>query len=267
MYRRILQLAMLMAFAVLIGACGGVKQAKKDLLYLQQGALDSLPNLTLPNKETQIQKDDILSILVYSDNPEATLIYNQSAMGAKSTSSDPLSMSKTSGYLVDAKGNIRLQGLGLMHVEGMTRTALIDSIANRLTVYLTNPYVDIRFINSRITVLGEVLKPGVMSLPNEKVSIFEVIGMAGDITIYGKKDNVLVIREHNGKREFGRLDLRKSNVFQSPYFYLQQNDMVIVEPNSKKPTATEQDNLRKLTMVTSFATLVSTFAILVTLFK
>jgi polysaccharide biosynthesis/export protein len=99
------------------------------------------------------------------------------------------------------------------------------------------------------------------------VSIFEVIGMAGDITIYGKKDNVLVIREHNGKREFGRLDLRRSDIFQSPYFYLQQNDMVIIEPNSKKPTATEQDNLRKLTMVTSFATLVSTFAILVTLFK
>jgi polysaccharide biosynthesis/export protein len=267
MYRRILQLAMLMAFAVLIGACGGVKQAKKDLLYLQQGALDSLPNLTVPNKETQIQKDDILSILVYSDNPEATLIYNQPVASAKTATGDPVSMSKTSGYLVDARGNIRMQGLGSIHVEGMTRNALIDSLANRLTVFLTNPYLDIRFINTRITVLGEVMKPGVMTLPNEKVSIFEVIGMAGDITIYGKKDNILVIREHNGKREFGRLDLRKSDVFQSPYFYLQQNDMVIVEPNSKKPTATEQDNLRKLTMVTSFATLVSTFAILVTLFK
>ncbi|MBZ5857983.1 polysaccharide biosynthesis/export family protein [Flavihumibacter profundi] len=269
MYRRFLQLAMLMAIAVLIAACGGAKQAKKDLLYLQQGTLDTIPNLNVPLKEGHIQKDDILSIVVYSDNPEATAIYNQPSTGggAKTSSGDQTTMSKTAGYLVDQRGNIRFQTIGLLHVEGMTRAELMDTLSKKLTVYLTNPFVDVRFMNNRITVIGEVSRPGVFSLPNEKVNILEIIGMAGDITIYGRKDKVLIIREENGKRTFGTLDLRRTDIFQSPYFYLQQNDMVLVEPTSKKPTATEQEQMRKLTMITAFATLVSTLSILITLFK
>lgn len=268
MNRPLLQMAMLMAFAVLIVSCSGVKQAKKDLLYLKEGSLDTIPNLSVPLKESLIQKDDILSIVVYSDNPEATAIYNQaSASSTTKIAADPTTASKTTGYLVDQRGNINFHGLGRIKVAGMTRLQLMDTIALRLTPYLQNPYVDIRFLNARVTILGEVQRPGVFTLPDEKISVLELIGMAGDITIYGKKENVLIIREQNGKREFGRLDLRRTDIFQSPYFYLQQNDLVMIEPNSKKPTATEQDNLRKLTMVTSFATLVSTFAILVTLFK
>jgi polysaccharide export outer membrane protein len=254
--------------ATIITGCGSVKQAKRDLLYLKDGQLDTLPNLQVPIKETVIQPDDILSIVVYSDNPEATALYNQ-ASGANSSkvTTDPTTAVKTAGYLVDHQGFIRFQGVGMLKVAGMTRLQLMDTLTNRMLPYLTHPYVDVRFLNTKVTILGEVQKPGVFTLPNEKLSILELIGMAGDVTIYGKKDNILVIREQNGKREFGRLDLRKADVFQSPYFYLQKNDLVVIEANNKKPTATEQDNLRKLTMVTSFATLVSTFAILVSIFK
>lgn len=259
---------MLMAFTVLMIACGDVRQAKKDLLYLKEGKLDTIPNLKVPVKETQIQLEDILSIVVYSDNPEATAIYNQGGSASVTgRASDPTTANKTTGYLVDQRGNIHFQGLGIIQVAGLTRLQLIELLTQKLTPFLTNPYVDIRFLNTRVTIIGEVQRPGVFTMPNEKLSVLELIGMAGDVTIYGRKENVLVIREQNGKREFGRLDLRKSDIFQSPYFYLQQNDLVMIEPNAKKPTATEQDNLRKLTMVTSFATLVSTFAILVTLFK
>lgn len=267
MYKRILQLAIHMAFAVLIVSCAGVKKAKQDMLILKQGTLDTIPNLSIPIKEALIQKDDILSIVVYSDNPEATAIFNQPYIGGGTKASDPVSSSKVSGYLVDQNGNIRMHAIGRIHVEGLTRHALMDTISNRLLDYLTNPYVDVRFMNSRITVLGEVAKPGVYSLPDEKVTILEVIGMAGDLTMYGKRENILIIREQNGRREFGRLDLRRSDIFQSQYFYLQQNDMVVVEQNSKKPTATEQENFRKLSLVATFATLVSTVSILITLFR
>lgn len=270
MYKRILQLAILMAFAVLIVSCAGVKQAKKDLLLLDQGTLDTIPNQSVPVLEAIIQKDDILSIMVYSDNVEATAIFNQQAAGANATaatSTMPNSTKPTGGYLVDKAGYIRFQTLGLVKAEGLTRMQLMDTMAAKLQPYLKNPYVDIRFLNARVTVIGEVQKPGSFSLPDEKISVIELLGMSGDLTIYGRRDNILVIREQNGKREFGRLDLRRADVFQSPYFYLQNNDKVVVAPVSKKPTATEQENLKKLTLITTFATLVSTVSILITLFR
>lgn len=268
-----------MVFAVLLAACGGVKQAKRDMLILNQGKLDTLPNLTVQPREAVIQPDDILSITVYSDNPEATAIFNQqgaASLGAniQSGTTGITGVNGASGgtkpgvgYLVDKSGEIRLQSIGKIKAAGLTRMQLMDTINNLLQPFLKNPYADIRFLNTRVTVIGEVQRPGVFSLPNEKVSVLELIGMAGDLTMYGKRDNILVVREVNGKREFGRLDLRKSEIFTSPYFYLQQNDVVVIEPSSKKPTATEQDNLRKLTMVTYLATLVSTISILITLFR
>lgn len=268
MHKNLVVIARLAVLVVLLAGCRSWKEAKKDLVYLRHGNLDTLPNLTVPVKEAIIQPEDLLSIVVYSDNPEATTFYNQPglATGGKIVS-DPTVSQKTSGYLVDRFGEIRMQGIGTLKVGGLTRLALIDTLTLRLTRFLTNPTVDVRFLNARVTVIGEVQKPGVYNLPGEKMSILELVGLAGDITIYGKRDNILVIREQQGKREFGRLNLSDANAFQSPYFYLQQNDMVLVEPSSKKPTATEQETLRRMTMITSFATLASAFAILITIFK
>src|ERR1700743_3803251 len=138
------------------------------------------------------------------------------------------------GYLVDEKGDIQFQGLGLLHVEGLTKSALKDTLDSRLKEYLKNPYYTIRFMNYRFTMLGEVAHPGIFSIPGEHVSLLEAIGLAGDLTFFGRRDNVLLMRENNGKREWARLDLTKPEVITSPYFYLQQNDVVYVEATTKK---------------------------------
>ncbi len=236
-------------------SCGTSKKAQREVLLLQ-GNLDTLPNFDVLAKEPLIQKGDILSITVYSDNTEASTLFNQPQVAAGGSTG--------AGYLVNQQGSIHFQSLGLLQVEGLTKQRLIQILTDKLTVYLKNPYVDIRFLNFRIAVFGEIAKPDVYIIPQEKLTILELLAMAGDLTIYGKRDNVLIIREENGKRIFGRLDLRSPQIFQSPYYYLQQNDVVLVEPSRKKPSASEQTTLRNISLA---ATIVSTLAILITLIR
>ena len=247
----------------LAASCGGSKKANNELKILQ-GNLDTLPNYAVLPKEAVIQKGDLLSIFVYSDNPEATAIFNQSL--AKAGSSQGTGGGST-GYLVDQEGNIRFQTLGVLHVAGLKKQELMKQMDEKLKTYLTNPYTDIRFLNFHVNIIGEVNKPGPYSIPEEKLTILELVGLAGDLTIYGKRDNLLVIREKDGKREFGRINLKDANVFQSPYFNLQQNDVIIVEANPKKQTVNDQTLLRNLTIVTGIASLVSTAAIIYNVFK
>ncbi|MBC8033236.1 MAG: polysaccharide biosynthesis/export family protein [Chitinophagaceae bacterium] len=251
---------------IIIGltSCGNARKAYRELLYLQ-GNLDTLPNKIVPAKEVAIQKGDLLSIVVYSDNAEATALFNQQGNGSASSAS--AASGATGGYLVDQAGNIQFHSLGLIQVEGINKLQLTQKLTDSLRLYLKNPYVTIRFLNFRFTVIGEVLKPGSYTIPEEKISILEMLGLAGDLTVYGRRDNILVIREREGKREFGRLDLRKNNIFQSPYFYLQQNDVVVVEPNPKKPTVNDQVTARNLTIASGIAALASTIAIIFNIFK
>ena len=121
-------------------------------------------------------------------------------------------------------------------------------------------------MNFHVNIIGEVNKPGPYTIPEEKVSILELIGLAGDLTMYGRRDNVLVVREKEGKREFGRIDLRAPNIFESPYFYLQQNDLVLVEASLKKQSINEQVLYRNLTLITVLTSLVSTGALLYNIF-
>jgi polysaccharide export outer membrane protein len=239
-----------------------------------QGGFDTAKLSHANLAEPVIQKGDLVSIIVYSDNPEATRIYNQTLIttsSAAGTSGDAAAAGglgtanlSTPGYRVDENGNIEFQGLGLLHIDSLTRTALKDTLTNRLKDYLTNPYFNIRFLNYRFTMLGEVQKPGIYSIPGDHISILEALGIAGDMTFYGRRDNVLVIRETDGKREFARLDLTKPEIMASPYFYLQQNDVVVFEPNKKKVAANDQTTVRNLTITTS---IISILALLYTLFK
>jgi polysaccharide export outer membrane protein len=237
------------------GACTSEKKMRQEQRYLQLGKLDTAGNLVVNYSEASIQKGDQLAITVYSDNPEATSIYNQAQLAAGSGVSAP-------GYLVDQEGNIRFQDLGVIHVEGLTKLQLMRQMDEKLKKYLTNPYTDIRFLNFRVNVLGEVNKPGPITTPEGRLSILEVIGLAGELTPYGRRDNVLIIREEKGKREFGRINLRKADVFQSPYFYLQQNDIVLVEANKRKPSGNDQGIMRNLTLVATVAGLLSTLVFL-----
>ena len=242
-----------------------------------QGQFDTAQLSQVNPVEPVIRKGDILSIVVYSDNPEATKIYNQSLITTSSGSAGSNSSAGGSsgtgisgiapvspGYQVDENGNIVFQGMGLIHVEGLTKAELKDTLDARLSPFLSHPYYNIRFLNYKFTMLGEVTKPGLVSIPGERINLLEAIALAGDLTFYGRRDNVLVIRENNNKREFARLDLTKPEIMKSPYFYLQQNDIVIVEPNNKKAAANDVATYRNISMA---ATILSMVALVYSIFR
>lgn len=138
------------------------------------------------------------------------------------------------GYLVDESGFIDYPVLGKIKVSGLTLRQIKELLTNRLKAYVKEPVVEARIINYKITILGEVGSPGSIIAPNHKISVVEALAAAGDVPITGRKDNVLIIRETEGRREFARLNLNSKNVFQSPYYYLKQNDIVYVEPTRLK---------------------------------
>lgn len=241
-----------------------------------QGGLDTaqVQNVKIPDQ--LIQKGDNLNITIYSDNAAATAIFNQaSGSGSGTVATTPqgtrgngssASPAGTSGYLVDNNGNIRLHAVGLLQVEGLTRQQLEDTIIERLVKLnvLTNPYCVVRFSNFKITVLGEVASPGVFSIPTEKASVLEALGMAGDINMYGRKDMVMLIRENLGKRTYYNLDLTDPKIFSSPNFYLRQNDVLVVQADKRKSTPADQQTIMYITL--GF-TAISTLALLISIFK
>ena len=181
--------------------------------------------------ETPIQKSDLLSIAVGGSNPEDLVTLNS---GSGIIPGGATSTTKGVGYLVEADGKIQFPFLGRVQAEGLTRLQLEDTLINLFKDYTKNPVVNIKFLNYDYSVLGEVSHPGRFEMDNERTTILEAMGVAGDITLLGKRDNILVIREVNGQREFGRVNLLSKDIFKSPYFYLKTNDVVYVEPVRSK---------------------------------
>ncbi len=181
------------------------------------------------NMELVIQQNDQLSIFVSSLNKEATEIFNPPNMQANNQQGG-------SGYLVDPDGNIQFPILGLISVSGLTKKQLGNKIAKELTnkKLLIDPIVDIHILNFKVTVLGEVARPTVVPVTNEKITILEAIGFAGDLTIYAKRENVILIREENGNRIIKRINLNSTDILKSPYYYLKANDVIYAEPNKVK---------------------------------
>jgi polysaccharide export outer membrane protein len=215
--------------------------------------------------ELRIQKNDLLSIQVYSAStrPEVDDLYNlRSTVTVAGGQQAP-----TSGFLVDAKGNIEFPRLGTFHAEGLTKDELAAEIKKRLTEpveLLTAPTVIIRFQNLKVTVVGEVATQGVMTIPGEKVTILEAVGLAGGINEYGLTNSVKVVREANGKREIGVVDLSSDSLFYSPFYNLMQNDVVMVPPSKRKAKKAEQDVVLQrvsfgLSVITAIALLYNIF--------
>lgn len=186
--------------------------------------------------EPVIQKNDILQITVSSLNPQEAIIYNLPNANTGSAPAGTSGAAAGTGFLVDQQGFIQYPVFGQVKAEGLTTKALTDTLRNQFNQrkLLLDPVVNVRFLNYRVTVLGEVAKPAVVNVTSEKISILEALGMAGDITVYGKKDNVMLIREVEGQRTIKRLNLNEGNIFTSPYYFLQPNDIVYVEPNKSK---------------------------------
>jgi polysaccharide export outer membrane protein len=231
---------------------------------------DTISKGAVKNFEAVIQKSDLLFIHVYSlsTKPELSdVLYNPPALAGLSSSSSSGTGGAggaSLGYLVDMEGNIKFPRLGLIRAEGLTQRQLEDTITSKITD-LDGPTVIVRFLNYRITVLGEVGHQGTFSVPSDKVTIFEALGLAGDIPVTGKKDNVRIIREINGDREIGTIDLTSKSVFESPYYNLQQNDVVIVEPKKQKVQQVDQSIV--LQRITFALGLITSIALLYNLFK
>jgi len=222
----------------------------------------SKPDVKFP--ELIIQKNDLLSIQVYSvaTKPEADQPYNLQC-GTTTGSSN-----STCGFLVDANGNIEYPRLGTFHAEGQTKQELAAQIKKKLTEpveLLKDPTIIIRFLGFKITVLGQVGHEGSINVPGEKLTILEAIGLAGGITDFGKKNSVRVIREINGKREIGLVDLSSKKLFDSPYYNMMQNDVVFVDPTMQKAKQTDQTLVtQKITIALS---IITTAALLYNIFK
>lgn len=202
-------------------------------------------NKTLkPQPEPRVKINDALIITVSALDPEAVIPYNLPAVSFESPTTEikPTSQSYQY-YTVDARGDIMFPVLGKLHVVGLTQSEVIEMIQTRLQGQLQNPIVTMRFLNAKVTVLGEVKNPGNYPLNNGGMTLLEALGIAGDLTQYANRANVLITRENNGKVEFARLDLRSDEVFTSPYFYLQQNDVVYVEPNQARSTSNQSIGL------------------------
>lgn len=218
---------------VMLASCGG----SKDLVYLK-GISDTLAIDSVFTKPLSIKAGDQLSISLSSLNSEADAIINQSNSGGGAANSVGGSGANVVGYFVSENGTINMPRLGSIYVEGKTHNELKDMLQVMLEPYTKNPIVNVRLLNYQITVLGEVSKPGQITIVTPQTDILQVIGLAGDITPYGRKDNVLLIRKDGNNRVVKRLNLTDPKLFKSAYFQLQPGDFVYVEPNKTKLNST-----------------------------
>lgn len=232
--------------SILLNSCA----SSKKIVYFQG---ESPLNTLYENNIPKIQPNDILSINISAVDMKAAAPFNQlNAMGT------PTTTAKT--YTVQQDGTIDFPILGNMVLAGKTRQEAIVFLKGKLDNYIVNPGVDINFMNFKVSVLGEVNKPGSFTLPNERLTVLEAIALAGDLDIQGKRDNVAVIREIDGKKTTYTLDLTKREVLDSPAYYLKQNDVVYVEPNRAKV----QNSIVNYTMWVAVASLALT---IVSIFK
>lgn len=210
---------------LLFGSCG----SRKNMVYIQQDStqINNLYEQHVP----RIQINDILTIAVTAADPKVTAPFNPVSSMTSSNMTQSVDMALRPTYTVDNEGNITLPMLGKVHVAGMTRIQAIEKLRSELSIYIKDPGVNMNFNNFRISVLGEVARPGSFIMPTERVTILEALGMAGDMTIRGVRERVLLIREVDGQKTMHHLDLTKQNILNSPYYYLAQNDVIYVEPN------------------------------------
>ena len=236
----------------------------KQILYFQDINDRELGKLT-KEYEATIKKDDRLAILVSGADKSVTAPYNLtiSEIGPTSSSTEP--ERSTLSYLVDSEGNIEFPILGKIHVEGMTRNQLVEYLTQEIGKDVKDPIVYVSFKNYKITVMGEVRTPGTYTFDSEKVNILQALGRAGDLSLTAKREDIILIREVDGVQTHQMIDLRNSDILESPYFYLQQNDVIYVPASAKRiASATAATNLWSA-FLSSVSTTVSVVSLAVVL--
>jgi polysaccharide export outer membrane protein len=209
--------------------------SKKEIFYLQD--VDDYNNNQISYNDISIQPNDILNISVGALNPETAKPYNRKFDG--NVQQNSLEMMKLQGYLVTKEKTISFPILGVISVENKTTSELESFIKNRLVDegHLVEPDVTIRIINAKVTVLGEVNNPGTYSFTEESITILQALGYAGDLTIRGKRDDVLIMREVDGVRKVTHLDLTNSEWLESPFYFVKPNDVIVINQNPPKVTS------------------------------
>ena len=243
----------------------------KQIVNFQDGAnlKDGLKEEVQNFQQVRLQPDDVVVINVFGFNAEEANRFNAIPMqlqgqmmqqgGGGATATEPI------GYRVDRKGNIEMPVLGKVQVQNLTIDELNELVRKKVeaTGYLKDLSVQVRFLTFRVTILGEVNSPGTFTIANPKINILEALGLARDITIFSNRDNILVIREQNGIRNYGRINLKSKEVFKSPYFYLQPNDVIYVEPHRTRVLTAPDPATRYISTIlgiVSLATLILTLS-------
>ena len=246
-------------------------QSYKKVPYLQDAEVINQVQQLETLYDAKIMPKDLLTIVVSCTNPELAVPFNLTVASPISVSAGNSSLTNQPSlqqYLVDNEGRINFPVLGTLKVGGLTKSQAEQLIVNNLKPYIKeNPIVTVRMSNYKISVLGEVARPGTFTITNEKVNLLEALAMAGDMTVHGVRDNVKLIREDaNGKQEIHTLDLNKAETILSPYYWLQQNDVVYVTPNKTKARNAGVGTSTSL-WFSATSILVSLASILVTIFK
>ena len=255
-------LVALVAVALLASSCA----TKKDILYFQN-IEEVEPKAQTTQYEAVIKKDDRLSIIVSGADKTVTAPYNLTLgeMGANGYSSSTDPEKSTLTYLVDPQGNINFPILGMIHVEGMTRNQLVTYLQTEIGKDVKDPIVSVSIKNYKITVLGEVRNPGTYTMDSEKITLLQALGRAGDLNLTAEREGILLIREEDGVERHYTIDLKSADLLNSPYFYLQQNDVIYVPASASRVASATMATGIWSTALSSVTTTVSLVTLIVSL--
>lgn len=224
------QKLLLLIVVMSIASCA----SRKDLVYLQNA--DSMKELeSFYSFEPTLKVDDLLSIIVSAETPEVTIPFNLPQIQGNYQINNNQNGIKT--YLIDAEGFIDFPVIGSIQLAGLTRAKAVEKLQDAVAIYIINPSINLRILNYKISIIGEVKNPGSYKLESERITLLEALSMAGDLTIYGRRDNILVIREIEGKKAFHRVDITSADFINSSFYYLTQNDQIVVEANKTRMNA------------------------------
>jgi polysaccharide export outer membrane protein len=226
------RLLFFIAIALVFSSC----VSKKNIIYFQN--ISNLPDRGSVNYEPRLKADDQLMIIVSAPDPEVVKDFNLAAIPLMNPSVSNMNIASSQlqyqTYLIDHSGNINFPVLGTVKLGGLTRAEAIEKLLKELKAYVKEPIVNLRILNFKVSLLGELTRPGTFNINSERITLPEALAMAGDMTIYGNRKKVLIIREIEGKKTHNYVDLTSSDFINSPFYYLTQNDVIYIEPNKTK---------------------------------
>lgn len=262
MFKPILRINHFIAFLTLLILVSSSCTSTKNIPYFKDvpdTIRNNFPVSTSPYNEPKIKPSDLLQISIQTIDPQTNNLIGASITSPVQFNSN--TQTNLMGFLVDKEGYIELPLVGRTKVDGLSTSEVQSELRKKASVYYKDPVVNVRFANFMVTVLGEVAKPGTYPVINERITILDAIGMANDLTIFGKRRNVLLIREEDGQKKLIRFDLTSSKIFQSPFFFLRQGDIIYIEPNKAKVANNDQAQVRNITIgstiITSLALMIS----------